>query len=576
MMIDTDLFSFQDREEYMQRLQVLFAYLFYRCSHFSEGMLQIVLSVVRPPILRASAAELKEVQELLLALTSTIIRGHMRLTTHFIKNTDYGREYYETAEKRRRSKLRLPDLNVDQIISTLDLPVPVVRVLWYPLAAVVPAHLWSAIPRADGEEWKIQSEADTPVLAGFRLVSAEIVARTARVWTASQDELSSHAQVAVLKDISPMLFVTPWPQLSVTTKFIRFFRKGVFAPDNTNAFLDQAFRPPAAPRVSAEPELPSQDHAKEDLPSQDLSSQDLPSQLDSSQITPEPESTKTEPADTKAKQADTESEDDIDGVIQSQINAALQAVEVVGRPVIFGSEFPETGGYGLGRTTMTEIMDLNDDTRAGIVDMLEETGDSVLQNPFSSEEANAIASMGGRAIARYAIRRLEKDNEAIMEAIWRMQQIVDQNQSELAEIRSHIAQEMEKRRFFDSVSAQMSSTYTSIEQEGQMLADMTGAQDRDEANDGDQASHKPSWKDRAREAQQGKLGMKWKYNPKQATGQEAQGKSRLHASTPGPSALGSGIARPSASQPLTTESERPEDQAEQKGDSSVTGDGMAV
>jgi hypothetical protein len=208
-----DADTLQDRQEYMQRLQVLFAYLFYRWSNFPDGLVQNILAIVRPPSLRASSVELKEVQETLQCLFSTILRGHMRLTTYFLQHTDYGREYYETIEKRRRSKLKLPELDVEKMVEVLNLPAAVVRALWYPLAVVVPSSLWEPNRRADGEEWEFQADADTPTLSIFRTLSADIVSKTSRVWSATQHELSAHIQIAVLKDLSAPLLSCKWPPL---------------------------------------------------------------------------------------------------------------------------------------------------------------------------------------------------------------------------------------------------------------------------------------------------------------------------------------------------------------------------
>jgi hypothetical protein len=36
----------------MHRLQVLWAYLLHRCAFYTEGMLQDVLTIVRPPTLK--------------------------------------------------------------------------------------------------------------------------------------------------------------------------------------------------------------------------------------------------------------------------------------------------------------------------------------------------------------------------------------------------------------------------------------------------------------------------------------------------------------------------------------------
>jgi hypothetical protein len=49
------------------------------------------------------------------------------------------------------------------------------------------------------------------------------------VWTASQHELSTHVQLAILKDISATLLASEWPQLVVTGKSLRFFRKGILS-----------------------------------------------------------------------------------------------------------------------------------------------------------------------------------------------------------------------------------------------------------------------------------------------------------------------------------------------------------
>jgi hypothetical protein len=150
-----------------------------------------------------------------------------------------------------------------------------------------------------------------------------------------------------------------------------------------------------------------------------------------------------------------------------------------------------------------------------VIQVLEETGDYLLQHPFNSEEATAMASMGARATAKYAILRLERDTAAIMEAIWRLERIVDENEAELAEVRSQIAQEIELRKYFESLAAKLNGVYTTIDSEKQVLNEMRGMQD--EATDmEDSASRKPSWRDRARDAQQGNFGMKWKYAAKQS------------------------------------------------------------
>jgi hypothetical protein len=99
--------------------------------------------------------------------------------------------------------------------------------------------------------------------------------------------------------------------------------------------------------------------------------------------------------------------------------------------------------------------------------VLQDTGDSLLasETSFQTEESDAIAMMSAWANLKYAIFRLERDNSAIMEAIWLIQQIVDHNETVLAEIKARIATEVEKRKYFNKLSAQMAGTYAAIDEE---------------------------------------------------------------------------------------------------------------
>jgi hypothetical protein len=500
----------------MQRLQVLFAYMFYRCSYYPENLIKAILAMVRPLHFRATAGELQDAQHLILSLQSTVMRSHMRLTTHFIKNTDYGREFFEAAEKRRRSKLKLPELDVKRVIETLAVSVAVVRAVWYPLAAVVPVALWHPIDTVDSdfEEW----ETETPTVAFFRFLSGEIVAKTARVWTPSQQELRPHVQVAILKDISATLLASKWPRLVVTGNSLRIFRNGIYAPDKIDKFLDQVFQP--------------KDALAETLPEEE-SPELADKQLDRSpngRTEGQPEgnlthgSTKTSEAmsfaagDTSAAgdsqpkafdvTFDTDGPEDIDAVIEKQINAALESVEVSGRPIEFGSEFSETGGRGVGAKAMTEIMDHHEAVTQNALGVLEDISDALLNHPYVAEEAMAVSSMCAGAIAKYAQLRLEHENTAIMEAIWRLQQIIDSNETELNDIRSRIAAQHEKRRFLATLNATMLKSSSEIQSAEEELKILEGTDDDDGRDKGN--GPQKTWQERARDAQHRKP---WRYHP---------------------------------------------------------------
>jgi hypothetical protein len=404
----------------MQRLQVLFAYMFYRCSYYPENMIKAILALVRPPHFRATAGELNDAQHLILSLQGTVMRTHMRLTTHFIKNTDYGREFFEEAEKRRRSKLKLPELDVMRVMENLEVSVAVVRTVWYPLAAVVPVALWHPIDTVDSDFE--ECETDTPTVALFRFFSAEIVAKTARVWTASQQELRPHVQVAILKDISTILRASPWPPLVVTGNSLRIFRKGIYAPDNIDKFFDQVFQPKDA-TAETRPEEESQelDDKQLDGPTEGQPKGNLTQASTKTTVAMPSAARNTQP---KAFDVDfdTDGPEDIDAVIEKQINAALESVGMTGRRSEFGTEFSETGGRGPGAMAMTELIDQR--MTQNVLDVLADTSDALLNHPYVAEDAMAVSSMCAGATAKYVQLRLEHENTAIMEAIWRLQQIV--------------------------------------------------------------------------------------------------------------------------------------------------------
>jgi hypothetical protein len=86
-------------------------------------MLPVILTIVRPPNLRPSSAEQAEAQKLLQDLYGTIMKTHMRLTTHFFDNTQYGRKHWAELARFRTGKLRRPQLELGMIAEALDIPV---------------------------------------------------------------------------------------------------------------------------------------------------------------------------------------------------------------------------------------------------------------------------------------------------------------------------------------------------------------------------------------------------------------------------------------------------------------------
>jgi hypothetical protein len=191
------------------------------------------------------------------------------------------------------------------------------------------------------------------------------------------------------------------------------------------------------------------------------------------------------------------------------INAALDSVEVSGRPIEFGSEFSETGGRGVGAKAMTDIMDHHEALTQNALEVLDDTSDVLLNHPYAAEEAMAVSSMCPGAIAKWLYMRLDHENTAIMEAIWRLQQIVDNNETELKEIKTRIAEQLEKRKFWATLNESMHKSYADIHSAEDELKKLEGTADDDDRDKGKGPlkTRKP-WQERAAETR-GKVVMKW-------------------------------------------------------------------
>jgi hypothetical protein len=226
----------------MHRLQVLWAYLFHRCAFYTEGMLQDVLTIVRPPTLKQSPSEAIDAQKSFEDLLDVISQMHMRLTTHFLESTQYGRNHWQQLNRSRSHKTRRPMIEADKIAEALDLPAIALRAVWFPLTVVVMPGSWDPMPCAEGEEWVSNAQSDTPALAQFRRLTAEIVLRMVKHWSKTHRELSTHVQIAIFKELTNLLATTEWPPFNPQGKHLAYFRKGIYAPERIFTFIDNGIK----------------------------------------------------------------------------------------------------------------------------------------------------------------------------------------------------------------------------------------------------------------------------------------------------------------------------------------------
>jgi hypothetical protein len=515
----------------MHRLQVLWAYLLHRCAFYTDGMLQDVLIIVRPPTLKPSSSEAFDAQKSFEDLLDVISKMHMRLTTHFLESTQYGSKHWEDLNRSRSNKTRRPILDVEQIANALDLPAIALRAVWFPLTVVVMPGTWDPMPCPDGEEWVSNAQSDTPGLAQFRRLTAEIILRMVKSWSKTHRELSSHLQLAIFKELtnSGLLATSEWPPFNPQGKHLAHFRKGIYAPERVFTFIDNGiksnfnFLDKALQSRADQPE-----ETGEDADGQSV----RPTDVDSAQTTADDtlndgdvETGNTDDpcsdanhdgAPDHASDLETEAKED-ETVIGIPVEEALPSTstKVVGRPVFFGSEFTETGGAGLPQKSMNDVFDNNEQNRAHVVEVLEDTADMLLGAQYIAEEGEAISAMSARSHAMYAKLRLERENHVINDAIWRVKKIVDDNKAEIAELDTQIVQEVEKRKYLERLDSEMKSLYTTIQDRHDTLAGFSGTK-----YDSDEDDKKADWRDRSRNVKQGKLGPhgQWKYTTKDAGG----------------------------------------------------------
>jgi hypothetical protein len=129
---------------------------------------------------------------------------------------------------------------------------------------------------------------------------------------------------------------------------------------------------------------------------------------------------------------------------------------------------------------MTEIMDHHEAVTQNALGVLEDTSDALLNHPYVAEDAMAVSSMCPGAIAKSLYLRLDHENTAIMEAIWRLQQIVDSNQTELNDIRSRIEAQLEKRKYFATLNETMLKSYADVHSAEDELKKLEGAAEDDD------------------------------------------------------------------------------------------------
>jgi hypothetical protein len=85
-----------------------------------------------------------------------------------------------------------------------------------------------------------------------------------------------------------------------------------------------------------------------------------------------------------------------------------------------------------------------------------------------------MSTMSAKGLAKYAAFRLAREQEAINDAIWRFNEILRENQAEIAELNVLIRKEEDKTRFLADLITKMIQSFDDVDEKREILNKMTG------------------------------------------------------------------------------------------------------
>jgi len=471
------------KNEFYNRMQVVFCCLYYRYHHYSEEMMQALIEELNPQVFRLTTHDTKEIGKMFQILQTEIATHHMQLTTFFLKHTKRGQTYTQAATRSRGSKIKIPQLSSNEILEALQLTSGALRLLWMPIVPIVTG------------EWTISAGTDGSDLghcaAYLRTFTGDFVAVIARLYTDRMEQFSTSAQVTFFSASSHPKVDREWPNWNLETSAVKSYENSVFLTERDR----QRFRAYIA-QVSV-----------------------------IAGVIPECENDRNL-ADEK----------DNDG---GRISSALseEAEEITGRPIEFGSEFRETGSIGMPKEVMEDILSLDKPYVAGLVDTLHRTAQR-LENPeIDIAEIASLANVGVRRLARYTIERILAESRVICDAIYDYETALKQNKARLTEVCHALAVHEKKTEWFRKQREKFHLTNAELEEKNRELDEsmkMIGTHDKGGTSSGDRVGSKltvDNWMDQILPAGlQHPANDGWARNQSVAYGPQAEG--ATHSPTP--------------------------------------------
>jgi hypothetical protein len=403
------------KNEFYNRMQVVFCCLYYRCHYYSEEMIQALIEELNPQVIRLTTHDTKEIGKRFQILQTEIATRHMQLATFFVKRTERGQAYTEEATRSRGNKIKIPQLSSNEILEVLQLTSGALRLLWMPIVPIVTGE-WTVSAGTGGSDLGDYA-------AYFRTFTGNFVGIIARLYTDRMAQFSTSAQVTFFSANSHPKVDREWPNWNLETSAVKLYQNGVFLTERDR----QRFSAYIAQISVIAGTTPEREHDR-----------------------------------------NLAGENDNDG---GRIFSALneEAEEITGRPMEFGSEFCETGGIGMPKEVMEDILSLDKPYVAGLVGTLHQTAQR-LENPeIEIAEIASLANVGVRGLARYTMERILAESRVICDAIYDYETALKENKARLTEVGHALAEQEKKVEWFRKQRDKFHLTNAELEEKNREL-----------------------------------------------------------------------------------------------------------
>jgi hypothetical protein len=172
-----------------------------------------------------------------------------------------------------------------------------------------------------------------------------------------------------------------------------------------------------------------------------------------------------------------------------------EAKEVTARPMDFDAEFCETGGIGMQKDVMDDVLLVDKPHVARLVGTLRWTTQQLEYPEIHIAEIAALANVGVRGLARYTIERIVTEGRIICDAIYACQTTLAENKAQLTELCHQLAEQEKKAKWFREHQDKIHLSYTELEEKKREIDDSLnklGAHDSKVSGLGERVGSPPS------------------------------------------------------------------------------------